>query len=299
MSIPSPGFCDVLTQLEIQTILRDHFLRFRVSAVEIGCRKYDILFAIDFAADTAPLVNALPLSFVESLAKTLDRLAAASCFPSTPNSSPSFFATTVFSISQHISPSPFPAPVENVLRRARYGELWRGVLDEVAQRHHLSQIGLSFLKLLDSDQRTHVTVSSEQDRRIRSNAFLLGELFGSLASDSLARMSLLPLLLDSTKTWSVDMARTMVCWIEISTEKESDRNAVLEKLLASVTEVWGNLDSVANGSAESRTCESSVVVSRTSLRFRCQIYRLYSCSQSRRFRFNIPPSSSCRGLNHF
>ena len=107
----------------------------------------------------------------------------------------------------------------------------------------------------------------EQDRQVRSNAFLLGELFGplSLADDSLAWTTLLPLLLESKKTWSVGIARVVICWIDTSSDKASDRNVVLEKLLLLVMEVWGNLDSVANGSVESRTCESISTVDDTIL----------------------------------
>ncbi|KAK4051669.1 telomere binding protein [Microbotryomycetes sp. JL221] len=142
----------------------------------------------------------------------------------------------------------FPTPVNDLVRRRRFAQLWQEAIAELSDRQvrRLLRDALNALQL-----RVQAASASNSTRaRIRGASFLLSQLFGSLVEDEDLQANLLAVVLEEGNAYDGEkgnLARIVTQWAVMS-----GANAI-EALFQSVSSAWSSVDNIKRAGRPSRT----------------------------------------------
>lgn len=149
---------------------------------------------------------------------------------------------------------PFPSPPEALLARKALLELWSSVIEELGARD-LHRLVTGTLQTLE---RQVLSKEGDEGTKVKGAVFILTSLFGALRPDRKELWeSIVQTLVSRNSAWSRGMCQTLVQWAEEIRINSGDPS-VLE-LVGLVFTVWGDQDSIVNGSEPSRLCKFTIL----------------------------------------
>lgn len=196
----------------------------------------------------------------EALSLPLESLLSASFIAYTP-SAPSFFPTIFCSLVSRLLPIPFPASFESIQRRLQYIEVWRGVLRELdeGEKQKIVVALLMFLDRTELNQVDSIAGGLGKEQNVQAIAFVLRQFLGVLGvnqnPDSSIWSTILPILLDHQRSWSIGFAEVVIQWIRYPTDDDVDQRATLAALAKETMSIWTSLDGIQKHGDAFRLCK--------------------------------------------